>query len=295
MRMTISCLSVLGLLVGLAWGAWGAEHAAGRGAPAVAAEASAACLSLCLAPVQGPPEEPPRRPEEQAARGHGEPPGDAGRSPRPPDGRPRRRFERVGPPLMDWLLPAIAERRPELARKLARLRRESPERFRRLLADALITRLEQAAEREERRPFPPGEPRRPPGEPDWDEPGGHELPGPLAEIERQFRELERQNVELERRSIELAERYREIREHGGPEREAQLEQIRHELAETVERHFEVRTELRRLEFRRVEREFDRLRGVLEQIRHDLERRERARPAIIERRIGQLVGEDPESW
>lgn len=256
------------------------------------------------------PEPPPRDPPRERApraREQQAPPGEAGqrgasprglppgRPPREPEMRPQRR-----PPLpqvMDWLLPAIAERRPELAERLQQMRKHAPERFHRLLVDALIMRLEEAAQREEHRPFRSGARLahdRPSEHREWDE-AERELRGPHAVIEREMKELHQRNEELEHRSAELAQRYRELREQGRPELEAEFDEVRHHIAETVEQHFEVRTELRRMEFRRVEMELDRMREVLERIRHDLERREHARGAIIKRRIGQLLGEDPESW
>ena len=197
---------------------------------------------------------------------------------------------------MERLLPLIAERHPELAERLARMRQGSPERFHRLLADALILRLEETLAREGRGPFPPD--RRPmpdpPGLPRWE---GEEREAHQHQraLEREMDELHRRDEELERRSVELARRHRELRERREPELEAECDEARHHLERGVHEHFEVRTELRRIELRRVELELDRLRGMVERIREDLERREHARDVIMERRVRQLLGEDAESW
>ncbi len=56
---------------------------------------------------------------------------------------------------VDPLLRVVAERRPELAERLERLRRRSPERFQDVLVEALMSRLEDALNEAERNPGPP--------------------------------------------------------------------------------------------------------------------------------------------
>jgi hypothetical protein len=98
---------------------------------------------------------------------------------------------------------------------------------------------------------------------------------------------------LEARSHELAGRLRELRAGDAPPEER--ERARDELAAVVNEQFEVRSELRKVELERVERELQKLRQVMENIHHDLEQRERDRESIIQRRIQQLLGEDAGGW
>jgi hypothetical protein len=65
------------------------------------------------------------------------------------------------------------------------------------------------------------------------------------------------------------------------------ERIREELRGSVSEDFEVRTEMRRVELERIEQELNRLRRAVDQIRHELEVRERERDVIIERRVKEL--------
>ena len=129
---------------------------------------------------------------------------------------------------------------------------------------------------------------------DWEAPG-RESRGENRGLEREMEELHRHNEELERRSMETAHRFRELRGRDEPELQHERQELRRRIEETVEEHFNQRTELRRIELRRVEMELDRVREMLERIRHDLERREGARGVIIERRLNQLLGEGGEGW
>lgn len=104
----------------------------------------------------GPPEDGPE------AGGGPRRPGPPGLENGPPPGRP---------PLGHPLIRMIALRNPELAGRLERLRRESPEKFERVLAEALVRRLEETLDAEG---VPAGEPL-PPEE--FDGPRGHGPPG----------------------------------------------------------------------------------------------------------------------
>jgi hypothetical protein len=255
---------------------------------------------------QGRPEPPPPpSPEDRAAEVRAReqrPPG--GPPPAtPPYGRGRPLEARRVPPLLgmaERLLPLIAERHPELAEKLRQLRERSPEEFRRVLADAVALRLEEALERSEHRRFGPDQPSagprppEPPGRPRWGE-HEREMPEEHMALERETQELHRRNEGLEHRSHELAERFRELRQRRDPELEPERDEVRHQIERAVEEHFDVRTELRRIELRRVEMELDRLREVVERIRHDLDRREQGRGPIIEQRLRQLLGKEGEDW
>jgi hypothetical protein len=204
------------------------------------------------------------------------------------------------------LLRYLRERRPELADRLERLRDRDPEGFRRVILDAFMLRLEEALAQEEARPglsgrqprapeqgraqFPPGA-----GGPPGRGPVGPEGPagGPLPPVPDEFfprvQELQKRHEQLEMRSRELAERLRAGRvEPVSPE---DRERLRAELERTVNEQFEVRTELRRIDLERIERELQRLHERVESLRRELERRERERGGIIERRIQQLLGDE----
>jgi chromosome segregation ATPase len=178
----------------------------------------------------------------------------------------------------------VAERRPDLAERLERLRRRDPERFERVLMDAFMIRMERALAEAE------ADLGRHPGERTYERPGP---PPEERRFERHVRELHERNEELERRSLELAERSRRL-----PHEEAEPEECRRvldELTGAVNEHFEVRTELRRTELERVERELHRLRETIERMRRDFERRERERDTIIERRVRRLLGDEFGDW
>lgn len=203
--------------------------------------------------------------------------------------RPRR-FQ-----VMERLLPLIAEEHPDLARRLVEMRDKAPEEFERVLADALAIRFEEALQRADRDPMPARGPRPPgaPAGPKWDDPQRQD---PVAQFfAHETRELERRNEEVERRSMELAQRYNELRQSREPEAPLERDELRRQLEQTVDEHFGVRTELRRIELRQVEMQLDRLRQAVERIRDDLEWREQARESIKERRLRQLLDEQGDDW
>ena len=195
---------------------------------------------------------------------------------------------------MERLLPLIEKDHPDLAHRLVQLRDQAPQEFERVLGDALAIRFEEALARRGQRPMPPGGPHPPgtPSGPKWDEPEAREQ---HARFEREMQELQGRNEELERHSAELTRRYHELRERPEPELREEQAELRRRIEETVEQHFDVRTELREIELRRVEMELDRLREMVERIRDDVERREQARGSIIERRLRQLLGEGGDAW
>lgn len=87
------------------------------------------------------------------SRDGGGPPRIGREGPRPDDPPEMRR-----PPLTHPLIRFIAPHNPELAGRLESLRRESPEQFERILAEALVRRLDEALDAEG---VPPGEPLPP--------------------------------------------------------------------------------------------------------------------------------------
>ncbi|MBU0618479.1 MAG: hypothetical protein KKI02_12245 [Planctomycetes bacterium] len=242
-------------------------------------------------------DEPPRPPDQggrmgpggRGAWGRGGGPfgrGDGACGPRRP-----RHFQ-----LMERLLPLIAQDHPDLAHRLVQLRDKAPQEFERVLGDALAIRFEEALARRGQRPMPPGgpQPSDGPGGPEWVDPQLRS--DPVAQFfAHKTRELERRNEELERRSMELVERYNEQRQRCEPEAHVERDELRRRIEETVAEHFNVRTELREIELRRVEMELDRLRQMVERIRDDVKRREQARGSITERRLRQLLGEEGGAW
>ncbi|MCH8804937.1 MAG: hypothetical protein IH986_02475 [Planctomycetes bacterium] len=223
------------------------------------------------------------------------------------------------------LIQTLAERRPELARRLERLRRESPERFRDLITDALAVRIEDVLRRERQHTAPPTQ--TPLGferQPTWrrairseprlrgvfeaaPEPGpvptpfgatrsedlfDVELGLPSSKLAQRHQHLQNQHNQLEQDTQRLVERIRSRSATGEHGAHAEL---RETLARTVHEHFQVRTELRQAELDRIDAELQRLRETVEVLRRDFERRSRERDAIIEKRIRKLLGEDSGGW
>jgi hypothetical protein len=180
----------------------------------------------------------------------------------------------------------LAEHRPELAERLERVRREDPKRFERILMEALAPRIERALDEEAERPLGPRGGLLPPGE--------RPAPPPeQAEFEQRMRALHEEEEHLERHSQELAQRLRELR-RDDPNPEAR-EGLRRELIETIQRHFDVRGELRRAEVQQMERELRNLHERLERLQQDLERRAEQREVIVRRRAHELLGEEGAGW
>lgn len=234
----------------------------------------------------------PRHPPPPAGPPPGRPPW--AEDGKPPGGPP-------GPPGAGWLalLPRIEERRPELAERIRGLHTLAPRRFEGVMFEGLLLHLEQivgeaehalAAAPTDTQPEPPEPPGPGPHGP------GHARPGPPPlppELRGRQAELERQHQELERRSQELARMAREQQERQ-PDA-PQVEALRNELRQAINAQFAVRTELRKLELERIERELRMLQGALERTQRDLERRARQQADIAERRLRQLLGGDPSDW
>ena len=179
----------------------------------------------------------------------------------------------------------LAERRPELAERLERLRQEDPERFEAVVMDAFVVRMEHALAE---------------AEADLDHRGGpHQTPAEREErlrereLDQRMSELHMRHEQLEQRSHELAEMLHRLREEGTDAENAQ--RLRAELTSLVEEHFELRGALRQAELERIESELHRLNETVERMRNDLEQRERERGAIIERRVRELLGDDRDGW
>ncbi|HUU98681.1 MAG TPA: hypothetical protein VM487_23350 [Phycisphaerae bacterium] len=114
-----------------------------------------------------------------------------------------------------------------------------------------------------------------------------------AEEEQAVHKLHRRHEELERRSHDLAAELRELRERG--EQSERQPELMEALEHAVNEHFDLRTELREFELRRIHGELEHLQKAVEEMRGDLERRARERDSIVERRVRTLLGEDTGGW
>jgi hypothetical protein len=92
----------------------------------------------------------------------------------------------------------------------------------------------------------------------------------------QEHQMNQEEYELARKTTELTMRYR----HAPAE---QREQVKKELTDSVNRHFEVRQQRRELQLKRLEEELQRL-------RESIQARNEAREQIVNRRIAELLGD-----
>jgi hypothetical protein len=92
----------------------------------------------------------------------------------------------------------------------------------------------------------------------------------------QEHQMNMEEYELARKTTELTMRYR----HAPAE---QREQVKKELTDLVNRHFEVRQQRRELQLKRLEEELQRL-------RESIQARNEAREQIVNRRIAELLGD-----
>jgi hypothetical protein len=87
--------------------------------------------------------------------------------------------------------------------------------------------------------------------------------------------LLKQEMDLERRTRELADDYRQTPA-------AKRDEIKKQLAKLVDQQFDVRQQRRQLELKRLEEE-------LKGLRDAIERRNKARQQIVEKRVTELLG------
>lgn len=141
--------------------------------------------------------------------------------------------------------------------------------------------------------FRPDRPRGPHDDPDRrgppEHPGAHDPDrpgppfGPRHEWEEQRKndpemfELMKTDRELERNSMRMAMKYRRAPTE-------QRSTIKNELTELVNKHFDVRQKRRALELKRIQKELERLKTAID-------RRNKARDVIVEKRVLRLLGED----
>jgi hypothetical protein len=91
--------------------------------------------------------------------------------------------------------------------------------------------------------------------------------------------LFRQEADLDRRTRELAMRCRQV---PAAERDA----VRKELVQAVTEHFDVRQKRRQLEIKRLEEELQRLRDAID-------RRNKVRQELVNKRVTELLGQEDE--
>ncbi len=113
---------------------------------------------------------------------------------------------------------------------------------------------------------PPGPPRWPYN--DWDV---------LQKMDPQMYKLLREDYVLERQTREFAIQYRRASAE-------QRAEIKKQLGELVDKHFEVRQERRRLELKRLEEELERLREAIE-ARND------TRDELVRQRVAEILGDE----
>ena len=134
-------------------------------------------------------------------------------------------------------------------------------------------------------PGPDGPPRRPgpfgPGQPPGPQPGG---PRPgwdgMGPPDPEMTKLFQTENELDRRTRELADAYPAAPQ----DQQAKLKQ---DLTDLVTKHFETRQQRRALELKRFEEELKRLRDAMD-------RREKDRQQLIDKRVTELLGVENEA-
>lgn len=109
-------------------------------------------------------------------------------------------------------------------------------------------------------------------------PGMSGMPG-MHEPDEEMAELMRSDHELEQRSMQLAHRYRMSRDEA-------RDDLKKELEEVVNKHFDVRQQRRELQIKRMEESLEKLRGTIK-------KRADAREEIVDKRLRELMGERSE--
>jgi hypothetical protein len=109
--------------------------------------------------------------------------------------------------------------------------------------------------------------------------GGFGMGMGFEETDPEMLDLMRRDADFERNNQFLAERCRQA-----PEGDRQ--RLKDELRKEITAHFDVRQQKRQLQLKRIEEEVQRLREAIE-------KREARRDEIINRRLGELVGEESE--
>jgi hypothetical protein len=104
------------------------------------------------------------------------------------------------------------------------------------------------------------------------------MPGMMQDPE--MFESMKQEAELEQRSRELAEKYRHVAEADRGDVQKQLEKV-------VRDQFELRQVRRQKELKHLE-------DQIKKLRETIEKREKARTEIIERRVKELLGQDDDT-
>lgn len=122
----------------------------------------------------------------------------------------------------------------------------------------------------------PGFPGRPQEGPPQGPPFGMKPDGWGQPLDPEMRQLDQAEREMERKCIDRSMRFRDA----AKEDRAALQK---ELAEAVNKHFELRQQRRELKMKRLEEELQRLRDAIK-------RRQDAREEIVKKRVSELLGE-----
>jgi hypothetical protein len=91
-------------------------------------------------------------------------------------------------------------------------------------------------------------------------------------------ELMQKDRELEQQSMELGRKYNKAKDS------AEREELRQQLVEVVEKHFQFRQDRREQQVKQLEEQ-------LERLRKSVTKRTENKQVIIERRVSQLTGEE----
>jgi hypothetical protein len=130
---------------------------------------------------------------------------------------------------------------------------------------------------------PDGQPRRPgpfgPGPQPGGPPRGPQDWASLEKSDPEMYKLMKAESDLDRRTQEVAEQYRQAAK-------GERDKIKQELKKLVTQQFENRQERRKLELNHLEEELKRLRD-------GMDRREKGRDQLIDKRVAELAGEETE--
>jgi hypothetical protein len=127
----------------------------------------------------------------------------------------------------------------------------------------------------------------PSGQPNWPQGGMPGMGGvrggrgPMGPSDPEMEKLMQTDFNLDRQSHELAEQYNQASKD-------KRDEIKKQLAELVTKQFEARQERRTLELKRLEDEINR-------IRESIDKRNKGKQLIVDRRVSELLGQDDNSF
>ena len=116
--------------------------------------------------------------------------------------------------------------------------------------------------------------------------GGFGGPAGWGPPDPELQKLEVKDKEFAQRSYELAQKIKRLRAMGDRADKSKLDDLIQDLEEAVAEHFEVRQAKRKLKLKRLEEELAKAKAAID-------KREKGREQIIERRIEELIGREGE--